>query len=255
VKKTLSRFVVALSVVLIVSPVLGLTWLAFELFHPETFAFSTTDHPLEWIKVTTSPTTTNLLGGVRTRGETIFYIKSATRQWKRISFSDKTNRPHLAVLSPDEVLLAGQQTNGAPIFVGAVFKRGVEGPAALVPDSDYIFPVPSGGFVATRLDRDAQFQPKGITIEKYNSTGKRTGTSSISIPGELVSCDWGPTDRLIGDDLVYGASMCHAPSGLYLASPKGIQQIAHYKGSAKEDYENLSSRTTAPNWYHGSWPH
>ena len=255
VKKTRPLAALALSFVLIGGPVLGVTWLALELFHPETLAFSKTDHPLRWVKVTTRPPTTDLLGFPRRRGETIFYIKSASGQWKRISFTDRTLTPNLAVLSPDAVLIAGRRANGAA-FVGAVFKRGLEEPAALIPDSDYICPVPSGGFVATQLERDAQLQGKAITIEKYDSTGELVRIKTISIPGDLVGCSWGQTERLIGDDMVYGASGCHDPSGLYLASPtEGIQQLAQYTGKWKDDYERLSSLTKAPNWYRGAWTH
>jgi len=183
--------------------------------YPEALAFTTTDRPLPWIKAVTKPTVTGFLGDVRRLGETTFYVKTNAGEWERISFPESTFNPRLAVLSSDAVLIAGiGRPKSEPKVAGEVFRRGVANPVALIPQGNFILPVPSGGFIATRLEPDYQHQPTGITVERYDSNGERVWVWSVAIPDELAICDWGPSLRLVGDDPVYGAGMCHALSGL-----------------------------------------
>jgi hypothetical protein len=229
-------------------------YLFVSFLYPEALAFTRTNHPLPWVKVITKPTVTGFLGEVRRSGEVTFYVKTSAEEWKRISFTETTYNPRLAVLSPDVILIAGiGRPRGEPKTVGEVFRRGVGDPVASIPEGNVILPIPAGGFIATRIDPDDRHQPTGITVESYNSNGERVRVWSVAIPDELADCGWAPRLRLVGDDPVYGAGMCHARSGLYLVSPNGIRLLAHFIGNAKDDYAQESSLTQAPKWSRDSW--
>jgi len=259
---------------LVVLPLLGVTWLTLTLFFPAAIAFPKSDHPLPWLKATTSPASADATGRVITWGETTLSTQSSAGQWNPIPFGDQSSS--LAILSPDAVLIT-EPTPMPPglisgdvynLFVGAVYRKGTAAPVVTIPRSDDIAPVPSGGFNATRCEPAPRCQDHScrgcsyLTVERFDSLGTLTSSATFPVPLDAEECDWWPVHRLMGDDFVYSVYWCRGDSkggGYYRATPSGVQRITSLHSgdqyTAVEDKKQLESQTQSPNQYHIPWIH